>query len=57
MTLLDAWREWAKADAEARGYGALAPLIDSLATSLHRLRAVDWHEELHKQPRRESGGS
>lgn len=59
MTLLDRWREWAKADAEAHGLGALAPLIDGLAASLTRLRSIDWNEELRKQtpPEREGGGS
>lgn len=44
-SLLERWRAWARADADARGIAGLAPLIDGLAASLARLRSVDWVRE------------
>jgi len=44
-SLLERWRAWARADAEARGLAGLPPLIDGLAASLARLRSVDWVRE------------
>ena len=46
--ILDLWRAWASADAESRGIAALAPLVDTMAASLARLRAVDWVKELQR---------
>jgi hypothetical protein len=57
-SLLDRWRAWAIADAEDRGIAGIAPVIEGLAASLARLRAVDWVEELQKPaaPRDTEGG-
>ena len=55
--ILDLWRAWASSDADARGITGLAPLVETMAASLARLRAVDWVSELQKPatPRDEGG--
>jgi hypothetical protein len=55
--MLEKWREWAVADAESRGIPGLAPMLDGLAASLARLRAVDWVRELQKTARDGGEGS
>ena len=46
--LLERWKQWAVADAESRGIPGLGPLLEGLAPSLARLRAVDWVHELQQ---------
>ena len=42
---VDAWRDWAKADAERRDLPQLAALIDGLTTTIARLRLGDWNAD------------
>ncbi len=42
---VDAWRDWAKADAERRGLPQVAALIDGLATTIARLRLGDFNAD------------
>lgn len=44
-TSVDAWRDWAKADAERRDLPQLAALIDGLTTTIARLRLGDWNAD------------
>ena len=44
-TSVDAWRDWAKADAERRGLPQVAALIDGLATTIARLRLGDFNAD------------
>jgi hypothetical protein len=50
--LLDAWRDWAMADASARGLPALARLLGGLAGATGLLRAATWNDDAS---RREGG--
>jgi hypothetical protein len=45
LTSIDAWRDWAVADAKRRGLPELAPLLEGLAATIARLRAGDWNED------------
>lgn len=42
---VDAWRDWAKADAERRRLPQVAALIDGLATTIARLRLGDFNAD------------
>jgi hypothetical protein len=42
---VDAWLEFALADARRRGLDALEPLLRSLAESTRQLRAADWNDD------------
>jgi hypothetical protein len=44
-TSVDAWRDWAKADAERRDLPQLAALIDGLTATISRLRLGDWNAD------------
>lgn len=55
-SLLDQWRAWATADADARGIAGIAPVIEGLAASLGRLRAVDWVKEQQKPTPQDGDG-
>ena len=44
-TSVDAWRDWAKADAERRGLPQVAALIDGLAPTIARLRLGDFNAD------------
>ena len=41
---LDAWLEFAKADAERRGLPELKPILDTLARATAALRAADFND-------------
>ena len=49
-TSVDAWRDWAKADAERRGLPQVAALIDGLATTIARLRFGDFNADARLGP-------
>jgi hypothetical protein len=50
-TSVDAWRDWAKADAERRDLPQLAALIDGLTTTIARLRQGDWNADARQGTR------
>ena len=50
-TSVDAWRDWAKADAERRDLPQLAALIDGLTTTIARLRLGDWNVDARQGTR------
>ncbi len=39
---IDAWKDWAIADAKRRGLDQLAPALEDLAQATRRLRATEW---------------
>ncbi len=46
---LDHWLAAARADAERRALPELLPLLESLRTTLARLRAADWNDSMAGQ--------
>ena len=44
-TSVDAWRDWAKADAERRELPEVAALIDGLSTTIASLRLGDFNAD------------
>ena len=39
---IDAWKDWAIADAKRRGLNQLVPGLEDLAQATRRLRATEW---------------
>lgn len=52
---VERWKQWAIADAEERGLTGLGSLLEGLAASLARLRAVDWVEAHRKAAAPDTG--
>lgn len=51
--LIEAWRDWAMADAERRGHQGLKPLMEGLARATVVLRQADWNADASAVARRE----